>query len=62
LHTGPSLRVKSPFIRLLVQKSVTTITNLAGRLSERMLGKTSEIGNRGDVKSWQSTCQQLFGP
>src|SRR6266550_6556019 len=25
-----------------------------------MLGKTSEIRNRGDVKSWQSTCQQVL--
>jgi hypothetical protein len=43
---------------VLVQKSVTTITNLAGRLSIWMLGKSAQIGKWRSTKSWQMICNQ----
>jgi hypothetical protein len=42
----------------LVQKSVTAITNPAGRLSIWMLGKTGALGKWKTVKSWQTACNQ----
>jgi len=40
-HGTPDLnRVRPPFIQVLVQKSVTTITNLAGRLTTWMLSES----------------------
>jgi hypothetical protein len=43
----------------LVQKSVTTITNFAGRLSIRILGKSHPLGKGAAANSWHSICQQL---
>jgi len=40
------VRVGPPFIQVLVQKSVTAITNLAGRLSRPMLRKLRTIRKR----------------
>jgi hypothetical protein len=42
----------------LVQKSVTAITNSAGRLSFRMLGKSGALGKWKSAKSWQVACNQ----
>jgi hypothetical protein len=42
----------------LVQKSVTAITNLAGRLSIWMLGKSGQVGKWKTVKRWQAACNQ----
>jgi hypothetical protein len=42
----------------LVQKSVTAITNSAGRLSIWMLGKTYALGKWKPAKSWQVACYQ----
>jgi len=55
-------RVEPPFIQVLVQKSVTAITNVAGRLSMWMLGKNPEIRKRGITNSWYSACQRLWLP
>jgi hypothetical protein len=44
---------------VLVQKSVTTITNFAGRLSFRILGKCHPIRKGHGTNSWHSVCQQL---
>jgi hypothetical protein len=55
-------RVEPPFIQVLVQKSVTTITNVAGRLSMWMLGKNREIRKRVVTNSWYSACQRLWLP
>jgi hypothetical protein len=41
---------------MLVQKTVTTNTNFAGRLSEGMLRKTSPDGKAGQPNCWKSTC------
>lgn len=45
-----------PVHSVLVQKSVTTITNLAGRLSNWMLGKSTKIRKCPKVKRWQLVC------
>ena len=45
---------------MLVQKSVTTITNVVGRLQSWMLGKIGGIRKRRSTKSWHSVCQQLW--
>jgi hypothetical protein len=42
----------------LVQKSVTVITNLAGRLSIWMLGKSRALGKWKTAKSWQAACYE----
>jgi hypothetical protein len=42
----------------LVQKSVTAITNPAGRLSIWMLGKSRALGKWKTLKSWQTACIQ----
>ncbi len=47
-----------PVHSALVQKSVTAITNLAGRLSIWMLGKTRAVGKWKTAKSWQDACNQ----
>jgi hypothetical protein len=46
------VRVGPPFIQVLVQKSVTAITNLAGRLSRPMLRKLSTIRKRNRGRPW----------
>jgi len=43
---------RAPFIQALVQKSVTAITNLAGRPSSRMLGKIPEVRKRVGRNRW----------
>jgi hypothetical protein len=50
-----------PVHSALVQKSVTAITNLAGRLSIRMLGKSRRLGKWKLVKRWQTACNQSNG-
>jgi hypothetical protein len=47
-----------PVHSALVQKSVTAITNSAGRLSIWMLGKSRALGKWKAVKSWQAACNQ----
>src|ERR1700722_11711055 len=47
-----------PVHSALVQKSVTAITNPAGRLSIWMLGKTRVLGKGKSAKSWQAACYQ----
>jgi len=47
-----------PVHSALVQKSVTAITNPAGRLSIWMLGKTRPLGKWKPAKSWQAACYQ----
>src|SRR5438270_10675875 len=47
-----------PVHSALVQKSVTVITNLAGRLSIWMLGKRHALGKSKTVKSWQAACNK----
>jgi hypothetical protein len=42
----------------LVQKSVTAITNPAGRLSIWMLGKYHALGKWKTANSWQVVCYQ----
>jgi hypothetical protein len=46
---------------VLVQKSVTTITNLAGRLSFWMLGKAAPLGKSTNGNSWQAACYESNG-
>ena len=50
-----------PVHSALVQKSVTAITNLAGRLSIRMLGKSRRLGKWKLAKRWQTACNQSNG-
>jgi hypothetical protein len=45
-----------PVHSALVQKSVATITNVAGRLSPSMLGNGEEIRKRKMQNSWQEVC------
>jgi len=45
-----------PVHSALVQKSVTTSTNSAGRLSPWMLGNNREIRKRKMQNSWQEVC------
>ena len=47
-----------PVHSALVQKSVTAITNSAGRLSIWMLGKSGAVGKWKPAKSWQVACNQ----
>jgi hypothetical protein len=50
-HGTPDLiSSRAPFIQALVQKSVTAITNLAGRLSFGMLGKIRKLRKGAKVK------------
>jgi len=46
------VRVGPPFIQVLVQKSVTAITNLVGRLSRSMLRKVRLISKRSREMGW----------
>jgi hypothetical protein len=47
-----------PVHSALVQKSVTAITNPAGRLSIWMLGKSRALGKWKSAKSWQAACNK----
>jgi hypothetical protein len=47
-----------PVHSALVQKSVTAITNPAGRLSIWMLGKTVALGKWKTANSWQVVCNE----
>jgi hypothetical protein len=47
-----------PVHSALVQKSVTVITNPAGRLSIWMLGKSLALGKWKTANSWQVVCNQ----
>ncbi len=49
---------RAPVHSALVQKSVTAITNSAGRLSIWMLGKSGAVGKWKPAKSWQVACNQ----
>jgi hypothetical protein len=49
---------RAPVHSALVQKSVTAITNPAGRLSCWMLGKSRALGKWKTAKSWQAACYQ----
>jgi hypothetical protein len=49
---------RAPVHSALVQKSVTAITNPAGRLSIWMLGKTCALGKWKSAKRWQVVCNQ----
>jgi hypothetical protein len=48
--TPDQITSQAPFIQALVQKSVTAITNLAGRLSFGMLGETRSTAQGGTAK------------
>ena len=48
--TPDQITSQAPFIQALVQKSVTAITNLAGRLSFRMLRERCMNSQGGDGK------------
>src|SRR5258708_20835293 len=52
---------RAPVHSALVQKSVTAITNPAGRLSFRMLGNSRRIGKWKTINSWQAACIQSNG-
>ena len=43
----------------MVQKTVTAITNLAGRLTGFMLGKSRIDGKLTKVNSWYSACPSI---
>ena len=47
-----------PVHSALVQKSVTAITNSAGRLSIWMLGKSRALGKWKTAKRWQAACNE----
>jgi hypothetical protein len=49
---------RAPVHSALVQKSVTAITNPAGRLSIWMLGKSHALGKWKTANSWQVVCNQ----
>src|SRR5262249_20389450 len=51
------IRVRPPFIQVLVQKSVTTITNFAGRLSLGCYEKGALFRKCPEVKSWKQSCR-----
>jgi hypothetical protein len=56
-HSTPDLFAsRVPVHSVLVQKSVATITNFAGRLSLRMLGNREEIRKGKMQNSWQEVC------
>jgi hypothetical protein len=48
--TPDQITSQAPFIQALVQKSVTAITNLAGRLSFGMLGESWSTAQGGTGK------------
>jgi hypothetical protein len=48
--TPDQITSQAPFIQALVQKSVTAITNLAGRLSFAMLGESRSTTQGGTGK------------
>src|SRR5215467_7280979 len=50
------IRVRPPFIQVLVQKSVTTITNFAGRLSLGCYEMSALFRKCPVVKSWKQSC------
>jgi hypothetical protein len=56
-HGTPDLFAsRVPVHSALVQKSVATITNVAGRLSRQMLGNNERI-RKGELQnSWQEVC------
>src|SRR5271169_3469156 len=59
-HSTPDLFAsRVPVHSALVQKSVATITNLAGRLSPRMLGNPEQIRKREMQNSWQTVCWRV---
>ncbi len=59
-HSTPDLFAsRVPVHSVLVQKSVTTITNLAGRLPPWMLGNREHFRKRKMQNSWQEACWQL---
>ena len=59
-HGTPDLLAsRVPVHSALVQKSVTTNTNSAGRLSLWMLGNREEIGKWKMQNSWQEVCKGL---
>jgi len=60
-RTPDRISSRAPVHSVLVQKSVTTITNAAGRLSRWMLGKPAKFRKPRPVKSWHFTCQSV-GP
>jgi hypothetical protein len=49
---------RAPVHSALVQKSVTAITNPAGRLSIWMLGKSLALGKWKTANSWQVVCNE----
>ena len=55
-HSTQDHASRVPVHSALVQKSVATITNVAGRLSTRMLGNGEEIRKRKMQNSWQEAC------
>jgi hypothetical protein len=59
-HSTPDLFAsRVPVHSVLVQKSVTTITNLAGRLSASMLGNYQAMRKREAQNSWQEVCKAM---
>jgi len=57
-HGTPDLiSSQAPFIQALVQKSVTAITKLAGRLSFRMLRHSKRLCKSLSAKSWNHGCR-----
>src|SRR5208283_1717819 len=60
-HSTPDLFAsRVPVHSSLVQKSVATITNLAGRLPPWMLGNREQFRKRKMQNSWQEACWQRF--
>src|SRR5215468_2558170 len=51
------IRVRPPFIQVLVQKSVTTITNFVGRLSLGCYEMGALFRKCPEVKSWKQICR-----
>jgi hypothetical protein len=52
------VRVELPFIQHWLKNRLPAITNLAGRLSFRMLGNPRRIGKWKTTNSWQAACNQ----
>jgi len=66
-HGTPDLSSsQAPFIQALVQKSVTAITKLAGRLSFRMLREQAAISQGANPKKLEPKVRArrlgIFGP
>ena len=57
--TPDQITSQAPFIQALVQKSVTAITKLAGRLSFGMLGESWSTAQEGKCK--KMVLRLLFG-